>query len=133
MFLMVETRPNIAFATSIISCFAKNLSHQYIKAIKTILQYLKGSKKQKITYGSQNKLLIEKYSDSDWAEDKKSWNSNSGSIFMLNNDQISQYSKKQPIIAFLSSKAKYIALIMVVKKAIWQRFLFKELGFLQLD
>lgn len=41
MFSIVETRPNIAFTTSVTSCFAKNLSHQYIEVIKTILQYLK--------------------------------------------------------------------------------------------
>ncbi len=37
MFSMVETRPDIAFATSIASCFAKNPGHQHIKAVKTIL------------------------------------------------------------------------------------------------
>lgn len=53
MFSMVETRPNIAFATSIASRFAKNLGHHYTKAVKTILQYLKGSQDQGITYGGQ--------------------------------------------------------------------------------
>ncbi len=46
MFLMVETRPDIAFAASLISCFARNLSHLYIEAVKTILKYLKRSKKR---------------------------------------------------------------------------------------
>lgn len=38
MSLMVEIRLNIIFATSIPSYFAKNLDHQHVKAIKTILQ-----------------------------------------------------------------------------------------------
>ena len=65
MFSIVETRPNIAFATSVASHFAKNQGYQYTEIVKTILQYLKGLNKQKITYGGQNKLLVEGYSDSD--------------------------------------------------------------------
>lgn len=45
MFSMVETRPDITFATSLISRFAKNPSHQHTEAaVKTIFKYLKGSK-----------------------------------------------------------------------------------------
>lgn len=65
MFSMVETRPNFAFATSVASYFAKNLGHQYTKAMKTILQYLKGLNEREITYGSRNKLLVERYSNFD--------------------------------------------------------------------
>lgn len=65
MFLMIETRPNITFSTSIANCFIKNLGHQYTEVVKTILQYLKGLNKQEITYKSQSKLLVEGYSDSD--------------------------------------------------------------------
>lgn len=38
MFLMVETRPDIAFTTSVTSRFAKNPSHLHTKAVKTILK-----------------------------------------------------------------------------------------------
>lgn len=43
MFLMVETRPDIAFAISVASRFAKNLYHHHTEVVKTILRYLKGS------------------------------------------------------------------------------------------
>lgn len=66
MFSMVETRPDIAFATSVASRFAKNPSHQHTEAVETILRYLKGSRNRGITYGGQNKLKVEGYSDSDW-------------------------------------------------------------------
>lgn len=36
MFFMVEIRFDIAFLTSIVSYFTKNLSHQYSKVVKTI-------------------------------------------------------------------------------------------------
>lgn len=44
MFSMVETKPNIFFATSVTSRFAQNTGHQYTKVVKTILQYFKKSK-----------------------------------------------------------------------------------------
>ncbi len=41
IFSIVETRPDISFATSVASRFAKNLGHQHTEAVKTILRYLK--------------------------------------------------------------------------------------------
>lgn len=41
MFLIVETQLDIAFITFVISRFTKNLSHQYIEVIKTIMQYFR--------------------------------------------------------------------------------------------
>lgn len=51
MFSIVETRPDITFATSVVVWFTKNPSHQYTKVVKIILQYLKSSKEQGITLG----------------------------------------------------------------------------------
>lgn len=50
MFSMVETRPDIAFATSVASDFAKNPSHLHSEAVKTILKYFKGPKNQAIVF-----------------------------------------------------------------------------------
>lgn len=89
MFLMVETTSDIVFATFIASRFAKNPGHQYTKVVKTILQYLKGLKEYGITYSGQSELLIEGYSDFDWARDKKSRKSTLSFIFMLNKSLVS--------------------------------------------
>lgn len=51
MFSMVKTRLDIAFAISVVSRFTKNFGHEHTKAVKTILQYLKGLREQEITYG----------------------------------------------------------------------------------
>lgn len=70
---------------------------------------MKGSRQRGITYGGQEKLFIEGYSDSDWAGDKESRKSTSGFIFM------------------------HIALTLAAKEATWLRLLLTELGLLQLD
>lgn len=64
MFSMVETRPDIAFATLLVSRFAKNPSHLHTEAVKTILKYLKGLKNRGIIYGGEEELKIEGYSNS---------------------------------------------------------------------
>ena len=130
MFSMVKTRPDIAFATSVASRYAKNPSHLHIEAVKTILKYLKGFKDRGIVYGGET-LDIEGYSDSDWAGDKESRKSTSGYIFMLNGGPVSWYSKKQAIVALSSTEAEYIALTLAAKEATWLRLLLTELGILE--
>ena len=133
MFSIVETRPDIAFATSVAARFAKNPGHQHTEAVKTILRYLKGSRERGITFGGHDKLLVEGYSDSDWAGDKDSRKSTSGFIFMLNGGPVSWCSKKQATVALSSTEAEYIALTLAAKEATWLRLLLTELGLLQPD
>lgn len=57
IFLIVESRPDIAFIMSIISCFAKNPTSCHIKVVKTILQYLKSTKTIEIIYGDKNLII----------------------------------------------------------------------------
>lgn len=128
---MIETRPDIIFATLVAYCFVKNLGHQHKKTIKIILQYLKGSKDWSITYSSQDELLIEGYSDSNWAGNKKSHKSILSFIFTLNGELISWCSKKQPIVALSSTETEYIVLTMTIKKTTWLWLLLTKLDLLQ--
>lgn len=72
IFFMIEKMPKITFIISLVSFFAKNLSYQYSKAVKTILKYFKKLKYQDIMYKGRRELKIEKYSNSNWADNKDS-------------------------------------------------------------
>lgn len=91
IFSMVGTRPDIAFATYIVSRFAKSFSHQYSEAVKTIFQYLKATRKTRITYREEQEddLIIKEYSNSNWAGDHSTKKLMSEYIFMLNRRPIS--------------------------------------------
>ena len=106
-----------------------------MEAVKTILRYLKGSRDRGITYGGldQEQLLVEGYSDSDWAGDKEGRRSTSGFIFMLNGGPVSWCSKRRPTVALSSTEAEYIALTLAANEATWLRLLLTELGLLQPD
>lgn len=117
MFSMIETRPDIAFSTAVSSRFLKNPSHQHMEAAKTILNYLKGSKLRGMTYGGGEELMIQSYSDTDWAGDKESRKSTFGYIFMLNGGPVSWCSKRQSTVALSSTEAECIALTLAANYA----------------
>lgn len=94
MYIMIETHIDIAFATSMISRFAKHFSSKHFYAIDQISQYLAGSQNRGITFGGKEELKLVGYSDLDWARDHTDQKSTSGFIFMLNGGLASNVSKK---------------------------------------
>ena len=68
MFAMIETRPDTAYATSVVSRHAKNPGKSHMEAAKQILRYLSATRDRGITFGGGD-LSIQGYSDSDWAGD----------------------------------------------------------------
>ncbi len=90
IFSMVETQPDIAFATSVVSRFAKNLSCQHTEAVKTIMRYLKATCTLGITYGGEERdLIIKSFSDFDLAGNHASRKSTFRFVFMLNGGSVS--------------------------------------------
>lgn len=132
MFSMIEIRPDIIFAISVVSRFAKNPSCQHTKVVKIIMRYLKITKSVKITYGREERkgrdFIIKKYSDSDWSDDYATRKSTSGFLFELNRGLISWCAKRQAIVALLLTEAKYVALTLAAKKVTRLKLLLTELG-----
>ena len=132
IFAMIETRPDIAFATSVVSRHAKNPGKTHMEAAKHILQYLSATKDRGITFGGGD-MSVQGYSDSDWAGDREDRKSTSGYVFMLNNGPISWCSRRQQTVALSSTEAEYMALTLAAKETIWIRLLMTELGLMQDD
>ncbi len=132
MFLMVETKPDIVFATSVISHFAKNTSRQHTEAVKTMMRHLKATRTLGITYGREKgrDLIIKDYSDSNWAGDHVTRKSTSGFIFILNGGPVNWRSKRQATVALSSTEVKYVALTFAAKETTWMRLLLTEVGLL---
>ena len=130
MYAMVETRIDIAFATSMVSRFANNPSSEHFHAVDQILRYLAGSQDRGITFGGEEELNLVGYSDSDWAGDRADRKSTSGFVFTLNGGPVSYASKKQAVVALSSTEAEYVALSLAAREATWLRLLLTELGLL---
>ena len=128
MYLMVRTRPDIAFAVCKLSTFSNNPSDVHWKALKRVFRYLAGTRSRGIVYGGANNLDLCGYTDADWAGDQDSARSTSGYVFTLNGGAISWKSTKQKSIAKSTCEAEYMAQSDTAQEAVWVRFMLSELG-----
>ncbi|GKD59420.1 retrovirus-related pol polyprotein from transposon TNT 1-94 [Tanacetum coccineum] len=99
MYLMVCTRPDIAYAVSVVSRYLANLGKTHWEAVKWILKYLRGTLNVGLVYGTNrgNHIDVTGFVDSDYAKDP-------------------------------NKEAEYMALMEAVKEAIWLKGLLEELG-----
>jgi hypothetical protein len=61
------TRPDLAYALSVISQFMHSPSEEHMKVITRILRYLKSSPSKGILFKKGDNLKIDGYTDADWA------------------------------------------------------------------
>lgn len=129
MYLMVATRPDLAFAVHAVSQFMSSPSEEHLATVKRILRYVKGTMDYKLTLGaSSNNMQLLGYSDADWGANDINRRSISGFCFLLGAGAVSWSSKKQTSVALSSTEAEYMALTQASKEAIWIRRLLLELG-----
>ncbi len=127
MYLMVRTRPDIAFAVCKLSTFCTNLTDTHWKALKRVFRYLAGTRDRSIVYGGADISLCG-YTDADWAGDQDSARSTAGYVFTLNRGAINWRSNKQKSVAKSTTESEYMASSDAAQEAVWARFLLPELG-----
>ncbi|KAL2238396.1 UNVERIFIED_CONTAM: Retrovirus-related Pol polyprotein from transposon TNT 1-94 [Sesamum indicum] len=130
MFLMVCTRPDIAYAISCLSRYMSNPGPPHWEALKWLLKYLHGSENIGIRFSkrSENTQLVG-FVDSNYANDRDSRKSTTSYIFTFCGSCISWKSQLQHIVALSTTEAEYIATTEAFKEAIWLDGLIKEIGF----
>ena len=80
--------------------------------LKHLGRYLKGKPRLLINYEWQNPIsVLNSFSDSDWAVDKKSRKSTSGGVIMIGSHYIKSWSKNQSVIALSSAEAELYGII----------------------
>lgn len=127
MYLMMGTRPDIAYAVSCVSRYSSNPTDPHWQAVKRIFRYLIGSKNLCLVYQGELEPLAG-YTDADWAGDPDTRRSTSGYVFDLGSAVVSWSSKRQPVVATSSCEAEYRGQANAAKEAIWLKRLFQELS-----
>ena len=122
MYAMLGTRPDIAFAVSVVSRYASNPTEAHWRAVKRIFRYLRSTITLELVYTGDFKPLLG-YSDADWAGDHDTRRSTSGYIFNIG----SWSSKRQPTVALSSCEAEYMGQTQATKEAIWLQDLLQNL------
>lgn len=88
MYAMLGTRPDIAFAVSVVSRYGSNPTPAHWTTVKRIFRYLRGTATMELTYQG-NLCSLTGYTDSDWAGDHDTRRSTSGYVFSLGSGAIS--------------------------------------------
>ena len=128
MYAVTGTRPDLAFAVTLLSQFLTCPTNQHIGTAKRILRYIQGTKEHKLIFPYDQPLVLEGYSDSSFASCKDTRRSTSGYIFKLGNATISWRSRKQRSVATSTLEAKYMACSQAAKHHIWLERALTKLG-----
>ena len=126
MYAMLGTRPDIAFAVSVVSRYASNPTEAHFSAVKRIFRYLRSTINWHLTYKGTLQNLVG-YTDSDWAGDHGTRKSTSGYVFCLGSGAISWSSKRQATVALSTCEAEYVGQTQAAKEAVWLRGLLSQI------
>ena len=130
MYLMLSTRPDIAYGVSMLSRFLNCYDETHWQAGKQILRYLSGT----IDYGLTFKREITKnfvcYTDTDWAGDCNGRRSTEGYCIFINSSLICWRSSLQKSVSLYS--AEYMGLSRAIQEVLWIKGLLEEMNAMEM-
>ena len=132
LYLMLGTRPDLAFAVTQMAKFAHNPSEEHLLKARHIMRYLAGTRKYALVYDGKSDGGLYAYCDSSYGDDRSDADrrrrSTQGYFFSLANASVKWHSKTQTLISTSSTMAEYIALSDCARDCAWYKILFGELG-----
>ena len=126
MYAMLCTRPDIAYALSVVSRYQSDPGEEHWNAVKNILKYLRRTKELFLIFSSDD-LKVEAHTDSSFQSDIDDSKSTSGFVFTLGGGAVSWRSSKQETVADSTMEAEYIAANDAAKEAVWMKKFLAEL------
>jgi hypothetical protein len=128
--LAYQTRPDIAYATSVLSSFNSAPRWSHWVAAMHVLRYLAGTMELGLVYGKGDGFLV--YCDADWAGDPETSRSTTGYVGLFHGAPVFWRSAKQRTVARSSTEAEYVAAGDVTAKVIHITNLLGQFGHVQL-
>ncbi|MBW0546433.1 hypothetical protein O181_086148 [Austropuccinia psidii MF-1] len=130
-YLALHTRPEITFTTKVLSQFAYNPTTIHWGLGKHLILNLNGIHNLGILFskyqGNHNCELVG-WEDSYYGTSQLTNKSISGTIIMFYNNSMTWSTKKQPVVAQSTTKAKFIAINWVAKQSRWTTNLMLSMG-----
>eukprot|EP00253_Pinus_taeda_P016172 PITA_16172 len=99
----------------------------HIIAIKRILRYLKGTTEYGLWYTKGNDLVIQAYTDADWAGSVDDRKSTSGASFHLGGCLVSWLSKKQSSISLSTTEEENVMIAACCTQVLWMKKTLQDL------
>ncbi|WJZ86739.1 hypothetical protein VitviT2T_006171 [Vitis vinifera] len=128
---LAHTRPDLAYALSVVSQYMHNPGEQHMNAIMRILRYLKNAPGKGILFAKNvDHQSIEVYTDADWVGAVDDRRSTSGYFTFVGGNLVTWKSKKQNVVARSSAEAEFRGMALRLCEALWLRLLLQDLGYL---
>lgn len=130
LYLSQISRPDIAFATSLLSRFNNNFKTAHWNAIKRVFRYLKGTLDYKLCFDNNCDPIsfFDAYCDADWGNKLNNRYSVTGACVKVNGGLISWHSKRQKTVALSTVEAEYMAMSFTIQESLWVKQLIWEIG-----
>ena len=121
---LAHTRPDLAYALSVVSQYMHNPREQHMNAVMRILRYLKNAPGKGILFPKNvDHQSIEVYTNADWAGAVDDRRSTSGYFTFVGGNLVTWKSKKQNVIARSSAKTEFRGMTLGLCEALWLRLL----------
>ena len=132
MYLMVSTRPDIAYVVSCLSRYMSNPDPVHLEALKWLLRYLKNTSKYGLCYSKCDEgVTLTGYVDSNYANDRDKTKSTTSYVFTVCRSCISWKSQLKHIVALSTTESEYIAITEAMKEVVWLKGVLSELKFVK--
>ncbi|XP_020419495.1 uncharacterized protein LOC109949168 [Prunus persica] len=126
---LAHTRPDIAYAVSVVSQFMHSPKVSHRNAVDWILRYLKSTSEKGLMFSKNGDLEVVGYTDADWAGSISDRRSTSSYFTFVGGNLVTWWSKKQNVVSRSSAEAEYRGMAHGVCELLWIKRLLTELGF----
>lgn len=124
MYLAVGTRPDIAFAVSMLAQFSENPGWAHWEGVKQVYHYLLGTRKLGLTYGTSRGRLVG-YTDADGVSQEHR-RAITGFAFLVDGGAILWGSRKQELVTLSMAESEFIVATHAAKETQWLRHFIGE-------
>lgn len=128
MYLMVGTRPDLAFSVSYLSRSLDCVTAEDVTRLKRVLRYIAGTINLGIIYRPDLNSSLKCYCDADFGGCCKTGRSTSGVVVMYAHGAISWLSQRQAMTATSTTEAELVAATDATKEIIWLTNLYYSMG-----
>jgi hypothetical protein len=122
-----HTRPDIAYAVSMVSQFMHCPKEIHLQAAHRILHYLKGTPGRGILFKRNGNTTLEAYTDADYAGSIIDRRSTTGYCTFLGGNLVTWRSKKQNVVARSSAEAEFRAMAQGICELLWLKIILEDL------
>ena len=105
-------------------------SGKHVGAVNRVFRYLARTLEYRLSYkrqdGSESRIVVEGFSDSDWGGDTDSRRNVNGVVFTNAGGAVSWLSRLQSVVAVSTAEAEYVASCEAAMKAVSLRNVIEE-------